>query len=67
MLWLLVSLVGLIGAAMIIWRSEVAAVIQTSLGARSHPGCAVAAGALLLALALLFALLYLAGVIPLRR
>jgi hypothetical protein len=67
MLWLTLALVALIGAAMIIWRVEVASLIQTSLGARSHPGCAVVAGALLLALALSFALLYLAGVIPLRR
>jgi hypothetical protein len=67
MLWVLVSLVTLIGAAMIIWRNEVASVIQTSMGARSHPGCAVAGGALLVALALAFALLYLAGIIPLRR
>jgi hypothetical protein len=67
MLWLFVTLVALIGAAMIIWRNEVAVVIQTSMGARSHPGCAVVAGGLLVALALAFALLYLAGIIPLRR
>jgi hypothetical protein len=67
MLWLTLGFVALIGAVMIIWRNEVAVMIQTSMGARSHPGCAVVAGALLLALALSFALLYLAGVIPLRR
>ena len=67
MLWLLVSLVALIGVAMIIWRVEVATMIQTSMRARSHPGCAVVAGGLLVALAVAFALLYLAGIIPLRR
>jgi hypothetical protein len=67
MLWLTVAFVTLIGVGMIIWRNEVAVMIQTSMGARSHPGCAVVAGALLVALALAFALLYLAGVIPLRR
>lgn len=67
MLWVLVTMVAAIGAAMIFWRNEVATIIQTSMGARSHPGCAVVAGALLLAMAVAFALLYVAGIIPLRR
>ena len=66
MIWLGVVFVASIGAAMIIWRDAAAAMLQMSLGARSHPGCAVGGGLLLVALALSFAALYATGIIPLR-
>jgi hypothetical protein len=66
MLWVGVVFVALVGAAMILWREQVASMIQMTLGARSHPGCAVVSGAALVAMALAFALLYATGVIPLR-
>ena len=66
MVWAGVVFVVAVGAAMIIWRDATAAMLQMSLGARSHPGCAVGCGSLLLLLALAFAALYAAGIIPLR-
>ena len=64
MLWVGLAFVALLGIAMIIRRNDTVLVLQSLFGARSHPGCAVVLGALLLLVVLMTILLAYIGRIP---
>lgn len=65
--WLVIVSFGSLGLALIIWRKTFAYWQSMFFGARMPAGCVMVEGALILLGVLAFYLLYLFGIIPLRR
>jgi hypothetical protein len=59
--WFTVVFISLVALALILRRREVATFQALVLGGSIRPGCAIAQGAVLLAIALIIAILHLRG------